>query len=202
MKHFTEMFSWKLWINLLCEFGPIAAFLTVFEIQNMAHPDTAFGQATIAMVVVTCISFFVLLRFEKHVPYFALFNTISVVLFGGISAFVNIPDVFILRDTILDLVLGVVLLVSLQYKSTGLQFFFGNVFAITDKGWKIFTLRWGIFYIILALTNEAIRMNASPEMWVKAKVWMIVGTVIFGMYQLTLTRRERLPQANQYGLHA
>lgn len=197
-----EMFSWKLWINLLCEFGPIAAFLTVFEIQSATHPDVAFGQATIAMVIVTCISFFVLFRFEKHVPYFALFNTVSVLLFGGVSAFVNIPDVFILRDTILDLVLGVILLVSLRYKSTGLQFFFGNVFAITEKGWRMFTFRWGIFYIILALTNEAVRMGTSPEMWVQAKVWMIIGTFMFGMYQLTLTRRERLPHANAYGLNA
>jgi intracellular septation protein len=202
MKKIKEMFSWKLWINLLCEFGPIASFLTVFQIENMRHPEVAFSHATIAMVVVTCISFFVLLRFEKHVPYFALFNTISVILFGGVSAFVNIPDVFILRDTILDLILGIVLLVSLRYKSTGLQFFFGNVFAITEKGWKIFTLRWGIFYVILACANELIRQNASPDMWVKAKVWLIIGTVIFGMYQLTLTRRHRLPHANTYGMNA
>jgi intracellular septation protein len=189
------MFSKKLIINLLCEFGPIASFLITYEISTFTH-------ATLAMIVATTLSFFVLWRFDNHVPYFALLNTISVILFGGISALVEIPDVFIVRDTIFDLILGFVLLVSLQFKRTGLEVLFGNVFAITKDGWKQFTLRWGVFYLILALVNECIRIFASPEMWVEAKVWMIIGTVIFGMYQLRLTRRTRLPHANTYGLHA
>ncbi len=189
-----QVFSKKLVINLLCEFGPIAAFLTTYQFST-------FATATIAMIIATTISFFILWRFDNHVPYFALLNTVSVILFGGISALIEIPDVFIVRDTIFDLILGLVLLVSLQTKKTGLELLFGNVFAITQKGWRIFTLRWGIFYLLLALVNEYIRLYQTPDTWVEAKVWMIVGTVIFGMYQLTLTKRERLPTANAYGLH-
>jgi len=188
-----EMFAKKLWINLLCEFGPIASFLIVYQFST-------FGKATIAMVIATCISFVILLKIEKHVPYFALLNTVSVILFGGVSALIDIPDIFIIRDTIFDLVLGIVLLTTVNFKRTGLQMLFSNVFLITQKGWKIFTFRWGIFYLILALTNEVIRNYANEQMWVEAKVWMILATVIFGMYQLTLTKRERLPEANSYGL--
>lgn len=187
------LLSKKLWINLLCEFGPVVAFLTSYEMYG-------FGTATLAMIGTTVVALVILVLFEKHPPYFALFNTASVVLFGGVSVFVNIPDVFIFRDTALDTALGVVFLASLRYKKTGLEFFFGNVFAITQKGWKEFTFRWGIFYVLLAFTNETIRMLATPDMWVTAKVWMIVGTVIFGFYQLRLTSQERLPDANSFGL--
>lgn len=187
------LLSKKLWINLLCEFGPVVAFLTSYEMYG-------FGTATLAMIGTTVVALVILVLFEKHPPYFALFNTASVVLFGGVSVFVNIPDVFIFRDTALDTALGVVFLASLRYKKTGLEFFFGNVFAITQKGWKEFTFRWGIFYVLLAFTNETIRMLATPDMWVTAKVWMIVGTVIFGFYQLRLTAQERLPDANSFGL--
>jgi intracellular septation protein len=190
-----DVFSRKLWINLLCEFGPIAAFLTSYEIYG-------FGTATLAMIVATIISFVILFTVEKHPPYFALVNTLSVLLFGGISVFVSIPDIFILRDTAFDIVLGVFFLASLRYQNrrTGLEFFFSNVFAITKKGWREFTFRWGIFYIVLAFTNETIRIFATPDMWVEAKVWMIIGTVVFGFYQLRLTARERLPEANAFGL--
>lgn len=186
-------FSRKLWINLLCEFGPVVAFLATYEMRG-------FATATCAMIVATIFSFAVLFLFEKHPPYFALFNTASVLLFGGVSLFVNIPDVFIFRDTALDIILGATFLASLRYQKTGLEFFFANVFAITREGWKEFTFRWGIFYIILAFTNETIRIFASPDMWVEAKVWMIFGTVIFGFYQLRLTAQTRLPEANRFGL--
>jgi len=187
--------SGKLWINLLCEFGPIIAFLASYEMYG-------FGTATLAMIGATIVSFIILFTLEKHPPYFALFNTLSVLLFGAISVFVSIPDIFIFRDTALDLVLGTFFLASLKYqnKKTGLEFFFSNVFAITRKGWREFTFRWGIFYIILAFTNETIRIFATPDMWVEAKVWMIIGTVIFGFYQLRLTTKERLPEANAFGL--
>ena len=189
------IFSGKLWINLLCEFGPIIAFLASYEMYG-------FGTATLAMIGTTIISFVVLFAIEKHPPYFAIVNTLSVLLFGGISVFVNIPDIFIFRDTALDLVLGVVFLASLRYphKKTGLEFFFTNVFAITRKGWREFTFRWGIFYIVLAFANETVRIFATPDMWVEAKVWMIIATVIFGFYQLRLTTKERLPEANAFGL--
>ncbi len=186
-------FSRKLWINLLCEFGPVVAFLATYEMYG-------FATATYAMIIATIFSFGILFSFEKHPPYFALFNTASVLLFGGVSLFVNIPDVFIFRDTALDIILGATFLASLRYQKTGLEFFFGNVFAITRDGWTEFTFRWGIFYIILAFTNETIRIFASPDMWVEAKVWMIFGTVIFGFYQLRLTAKTRLPEANRFGL--
>lgn len=192
-RHVKAVFSKKLWVNLLCEFGPVLAFLTSYEMYG-------FGTATLAMVGATLVSFLILWMFEKHPPYFALFNTVSVLLFGGVSVFVNIPDVFIFRDTAFDIVLGVVCLASLRYKKTALEFFFANVFAITQRGWKEFTFRWGLFYIFLAFINEIIRIFTSPDMWVEAKVWMIVGTVIFGFYQLRLTTKERLPDANAFGL--
>jgi len=187
------IFSRKLWVNLLCEFGPVFAFLISYEVYG-------FGIATLAMIFTTIISFCVLWIFEKHPPYFALLNTISVILFGGVSVFVNIPDVFIFRDTAFDIVLGVVCLASLRYQKTGLEFLFGNVFSLTKEGWKDFTFRWGLFYILLAFINETIRIFASLDMWVELKIWMIVATVFFGFYQLRLTSKQRLSDANIFGL--
>lgn len=187
------VFSKKLWVNLLCEFGPVVAFLASYEMWG-------FGFATFAMIGATLLSFAILWFFEKHPPYFALFNTLSVLLFGGISLIVNIPDVFIFRDTAFDIILGTTFLASLRFRRTGLEFFFSNVFAISQKGWKEFTFRWGLFYVFLAFINEIIRILLSPDAWVEAKVWMIIGTVIFGFYQLRLTTKERLPEANQFGL--
>lgn len=187
------MLSQRLWINLLCEFGPVVSFLLAFQFGN-------FRLATIVMVITVSISFVILRLVEGHTPYFALLNTVSVILFGGLSAYINIPGVFICRDTLFDLALGFSFLVSVRTSRPGLKILFGNVFAITDNGWKIFTKRWGYFYIFLALINAYVQVSFDEATWVAAKVGMIAITFIFGMYQLTLTRRERLPEADSLGL--
>lgn len=187
------MFPRRLWINLLCEFGPVVAFLIAFELST-------FRFATVVMVGTVAISFLILRLVEGHTPYFALLNTITVIVFGGLSAYINIPGVFICRDTLFDLGLGIAFLLSLKTTRPGLQVLFGNVFAITDRGWKIFTKRWALFYIFLACVNAYVQLSFDASTWVAAKVGMIVITFIFGMYQLTLTARERLPLADRLGL--
>lgn len=81
-----------------------------------------------------------------------------------------------------------------------LKYMFGGVFAITEKGWAILSLRWAIFFLVLAGINEWVRLTLSPEDWVTAKVFMIIASVVFGSYQFTLTKRERLPGATDWGI--
>jgi intracellular septation protein len=187
------MVSKKLLVNALCEFGPVMAFLITYQVYG-------FMPGVVAMMIATVISFFVLRHVERHTPIFALISSGSVLIFGGISLFVNIPSIFILRDTLFDVIFGFVIIVSVLIKKPLFKYIFGGVFAITDRGWSIFSLRWGIFFVILAAINEWIRLQLSPDDWVLAKVLMVIASTIFGIYQLTLTKKERLPTATSWGV--
>lgn len=177
----------------MCEFGPILGFLVAFEIKD-------FMTGVIAMMIATVISLIILRRVENHTPIFALFSSGSVLFFGGITLFIDIPSIFILRDTLFDGILGLAIIISVWFDKSLFKYMFRGIFAITDKGWRIFSLRWGVFFIILALINEWVRLTLSPENWVVAKILMIVASVIFGGYQLTLTKKERLPSATAWGV--
>lgn len=187
------MISKRLLINTLCEFGPIIAFIVLFEIKN-------FMAGVVAMMVATVLALFVLWYAERHVPIFALISSGSVLFFGGTSLVIDIPSIFILRDTIFDGVFGTVLLVSVWYGKPLFKYIFKGVFAITDTGWRLLTLRWGIFFIVLAGMNEWVRQMLSPEDWVIAKIVIIVVSFVFGIYQLTLTKKERLPDVTSWGI--
>lgn len=187
------MFSRTLLLNTLCEFGPILAFMATYSL-------TTFEYATLAMVVATVAALILLHLTEGHVPLFALFSTLTVILFGGISLVLHIPDVFILRDSVFDALFGGALLVSVYRGTPLLKPLFENVFRISDRGWSILSLRWGFFFLFLAGLNEWVRHTLSPDIWVTFKLLTIVGTVLFGFYQFTLARRERLPDASPWGL--
>jgi len=187
------MFSRKVVLNTLCEFGPITAFMVAYTLGN-------FQTGTVAMMIAVVIALVVLQATEHHLPIFALISAVTVLIFGGVSLFIEIPSIFILRDTIFDSIFGIILVGSVYAKKPALRYIFKNVFAITEEGWATLTLRWGIFFFVLAGVNEGIRWTLTPDDWVIAKVYMIIGTVLFGMYQFTLTKRERLSEATEWGI--
>lgn len=187
------MVNRKVLLNAFCEFGPIIAFMGTYSVWD-------FEKATIAMIGSVVIALGVLWYTEHHLPLFALLSTVTVIIFGGISIFVHIPSIFILRDTIFDSIFGVVLLVSVYMGKPLLKVFFKNVFAISERGWNRLTLRWAFFFILLAVLNEWVRLHLSSDDWVRVKAYLIVATILFGLYQFTLTRRERLPEATPWGL--
>lgn len=189
----STMLSRKVVLNGACEFGPIIAFMAAYSIWD-------FEAGTFAMIGAVVCALFVLWHTERHLPLFALLSTVSVIIFGGISLFVHIPSLFILRDTIFDSIFGIILLYSVYVGKPLLKLFFKNVFSITDRGWMRLTLRWGIFFLLLAVLNEWVRLHLSPDEWVRVKAYLIVATVLFGMYQFTLTRKERMPDATPWGL--
>jgi intracellular septation protein len=189
------MITRKLLLNTLCEFGPISAFLTAYEIAD-------FETGVIAMIIATLVSLVVLKRAENHVPLFALISAGSVIFFGGLTLVIHVPDIFILRDTIFDGVFGVALLTSAWMGKPLFRYLFRGVFAITDRGWMLLTRRWGFFFLFLAAANEWVRLMLSPDQWVAAKIVFIIASVIFGGYQFILTRRERLPHATPWGIAA
>ena len=187
------MFTLRLFWNTICEFGPIAGFIIAFELRD-------FQTGIVTMMIATLLALILLKRLEGHVPIFALISSGTVLFFGGLSLFVNIPSIFILRDTIFDTVFGISLLISVWYGTPLFRYIFRGVFAITPLGWKLLTLRWGYFFLILALVNEWVRLTLSPETWVTAKIFMIVASVFFGAYQFRLTKKERLPEATPWGI--
>ncbi len=193
MLYFAHMINSRIIWNTLCEFGPIFGFIIAFEIYD-------FRAGVIAMMIATSLSLIVLKRIENHLPIFALISAGTVLFFGGVSLFIDIPSIFILRDTLFDGIFGVIILISVWIKKPIFRYIFRGVFAITFRGWELLSLRWGIFFLILASTNEWVRLTLSPETWVIAKMFIIVAAVLFGGYQLTLTKRERLPEATAWGI--
>lgn len=187
------MISKRLLTNTLCEFGPVLGFIVAFELRD-------FMTGVIVMMIATVVSLIALRKLEGHTPIFALISAGTVLFFGGVSLFINIPSIFILRDTLFDGIFGIVILLSVWNKTPLFKYIFKGVFAITDKGWSTLSLRWGVFFIILASANEWVRQTLSPEDWVTAKIIIIIASAVFGVYQLTLTKRERLPDATSWGV--
>ncbi|MDX1717632.1 MAG: septation protein IspZ, partial [Anderseniella sp.] len=63
--------------------------------------------------------------------------------------------------------------------------------------WRKLTLRWGLFFLFLAVLNEVVWRTQTTDFWVAFKVWGIMPiTMIFAMAQLPLMQRHMIEVAD------
>ena len=65
-------------------------------------------------------------------------------------------------------------------------------FELDDAGWRALTLRWGLFFVLLAALNEIVWRLFETETWIAFKLFGVLPlTVIFALAQTPLLLRHR-----------
>ena len=183
----------KLFLNLFIEFGPIIGFLIASEL-------TTFIRATTIFVVLTLIALALGLIERGGIAWFPLIVAVIIVTFGLLTILLHNPFFIIIKDTLYNGIFAVVLFIGLYYRKLFLKILFGGMFAMTDEGWRILTIRWATMFVLLAITNEIARFYLSEYGWVNYKFGATLITVVFSLYQFRLSKKERLPEATAWGM--
>lgn len=165
-------------IKIGLELGPLVVF---FLVNANADIFAATAWFMGAMVLSLALSWIIL----KRVAVMPLVTGVVVLIFGGLTLWLQ-DDTFIkMKPTIVNSLFGGVLLGGLLFGQSLLRYVFGDVYKLKPEGWLVLTVRWGIFFFVLAALNEIIWRNFSTDMWVAFKVWGIMPlTVVFSMFQL------------------
>ncbi len=68
---------------------------------------------------------------------------------------------------------------------------------LTEEGWRILTLRWGVFFLGLAILNEIIWRTQSNNVWVAFKFpGVVIIIFLFTIAQVPLMMKHELKDAN------
>ena len=127
---------------------------------------------------------------------------LSVIGFGALTILLDNPFFLIIKDTVYNGGFALALAIGLYvFKEPILKDLFSALFCMTERGWIILSRRWMIMFILLTLGNEVARRVFDPHMWVFYKMCATMVTIVFGLYQLRLSRRERLPHSNKWGMN-
>jgi intracellular septation protein len=173
--------------KLALELGP----LVVFFIAN-ARADIFVATAWFmgAMALSLLLSWLIL----KKIAVMPLVTGVVVLVFGGLTLWLQ-DDTFIkIKPTITNVLFGSVLLGGLLFGQSLLKYVFGEVYKLRPEGWWRLTLNWGIFFFVLAVINEVLWRNFSTEVWISFKVWGVMPlTVLFSMSQLPLLSKYAPP---------
>ena len=93
---------------------------------------------------------------------------------------------------------GGVLLGGLFFGKSLLGYVFDSAFRLDAEGWRKLTLRWGLFFLFLAVVNEIVWRTFSTDAWVAFKVWGIMPiTLAFTLSQMPLIMRHSLDETSR-----
>lgn len=172
--------------KLAVELGPLLVFFVANSRAGIFWGTGLFIGATIVSLIASRILF-------GKIPVMPLVSGFFVVVFGTLTLWLQ-NELFIkLKPTIVNLTFATVLFGGLLANKSLLRYIFGEVFLLSEEGWRKLTFRWAIFFVVLALLNEFAWRFLSTDTWVSFKVFAVMPlTMLFAISQVGLLKRYEL----------
>jgi len=202
-------------LKLALEMGPLLVFFLANNKPDLFRPlfravlpasltdgaQSGIFVATAAFMIAMLVSLVLTKALLGKLPIMPLVSGVVVLVFGGLTLWLQ-DDLFIkLKPTIVNTLFGVVLLVGLALGKPLLRLVLDSVFQLTTEGWRKLTLRWGLFFFVLAGLNEVVWRSFSTDFWVAFKVWGVMPlTMAFAVAQVGLMQTHALndqPRSDQ-----
>jgi intracellular septation protein len=202
-------------VKFLLEMGPLILFFFANSRPKLFEPlvspflpqailddpkNIGLFTATGVLMVAVFAAFIASVALTKRLPIMPLITLILVLVFGTLTFYLHDESFIKMKPTVLYLAFGLALFGGMLFGKQLLPIIFDSAMQLTERGWRILTLRWATFFLVLAILNELVwRLNLKfwPEtpndIWVKFK---FPGTVIliflFTLAQVPLIMKHEL----------
>ena len=178
-------------VKLAVEIGPLAVFF-------IFNSRAGIMEATMAFMVAISIALVVAWVFERRIPTLPLVTGVVVMVFGGLTLYLNDETFIKLKPTIINSTFALVLFVGLAFKRSYIKTVMGSMMQLDDEGWRKLAWRWGFYFIFMAVLNEIVWRNVSTDMWVNFKVFgNLPITFVFAMSQMPLMNRHAIAKEDE-----
>ena len=158
-------------VKLLLDLGPVIAFVVGYWLGGLMT-------ATVVIMAATALSFVIHFLHDKKIAMAPLISGVLIGVFGGLTLVLNDETFIKMKPTIVNLIFAGVLLGGVAFGKSLLRYLLEVAFKLTEEGWRGLSLRWGVFFIGLAVLNEIIWRHFSTDFWVNFK--------LFGMFSLNI----------------
>jgi intracellular septation protein len=180
-------------LKLVLEMGPLVLFFLANQRAGIFFATGLFVAATLTSLAICYMQ-------VGKLPTMPLVSGVVIVVFGGLTLALQ-DELFIkLKPTIVNTLFGVILLGGLYFQKPLLALVLDSMFHLDDEGWSKLTLRWALFFFVLAALNEIVWRTQTTDFWVSFKVFGIMPlTVAFALAQTPLIlRHEAKPDEESF----
>jgi intracellular septation protein len=176
-------------LKIALDLGP----LVLFFIANSRFGIFGATGVFMAAIVAALVTGYVLTR---HVPVMPLVSAIIVLIFGGLTLYLQDETFIKIKPTIIYVMFGAILLGGQMMGKPLLAMVFDQVFHLNPEGWRKLTIRWAVFFFALAVLNEIVWRTQTTDTWVAFKVFGFMPlTFIFAAAQYPLLQKYAVKES-------
>ncbi|MEO0680888.1 MAG: septation protein A [Pseudomonadota bacterium] len=178
-------------LKIALEVGPIAVFF-------ITYTRTEIFTATAVFIPTILVALGLSWALTRSLPKMALVTAFMVIVFGGLTLWLQDATFIKMKPTIVNLIFAGALAFGLMRGRSYLKDVMDGALPLTDEGWRLFTIRWAIFFVFLAVLNEAVWRTQTESFWVSFKTFANpVLTFGFIMSQMGLIKRHSTEEEEQ-----
>jgi intracellular septation protein len=178
-------------LRMALDFGPLLVF---FAVNSLAPGDDVAQAvwATAAFMLATAAAMAASWAKFRRIGAMQWFTAVVVAVFGGLTIWLHDQTFIQLKPTIVYAMFAAILFFGLATGRPLLKLVLESGFpAMTAEGWRKLTRNWALFFVGMALLNEALRATLSFDQWVTFKVWgVLVISLVFAAAQAPLLLRH------------
>lgn len=173
------------WVKSTLELGPVIGFFVAY----LWLKDEAFTFGGIdydGFIVVTALFIPVILAsmgalwwLTGHISRMQIVTAVLVVVFGGLTVWLNDDRFIKMKPTMVYLLLGGLLAIGLLRGQSYLRVVMGELIPMQQEGWMILTKRMTALFFLLAASNEIVWRTQSTEFWVYFETFVLTGATFF-----------------------
>ncbi|MGH6854214.1 MAG: septation protein A [Aestuariivirga sp.] len=173
-------------VKVLVEMGPLMAFF-------IGNWQAGIFWGTGIFMVATAIALAVSWTLTRKLAMVPLISAVFVAIFGALTLYLQ-SDLFIkVKVTLINALFGTILLGGAAFGRNYLKVVMGEAMKLTETAWRTLTIRWGIFFFLLAGLNEVVWRSVSTDMWVNFKVFGLLPiTLVFALANAPFMARHAI----------
>lgn len=170
-------------LKIALEIGPLVLFFA-------GNSYGGIYMATGIFMVATLIALGTMWVLARRIAVMPLVSALVVMVFGTLTLWLQDDHFIKLKPTMVNALFGALLLGGLFFKKPLLPYVFDGMIRLTDEGWHKLTIRWGVFFLVMAVLNEVVWRSVSTDTWVAFKTFGYLPlTFVFAMAQAPLMAR-------------
>lgn len=177
-------------LKLALEIGPVVVFFLGFtrlkdQTFHFAGQEyQGFIVMTALFVPLILLTTAILWKLTGRLSRMQVATAILVVIFGGLSVWLNDERFFKMKPTVIYVLFAGILGFGLWRGKSYLRLVMDEALPMKPEGWMILTRRITIFFAVLAVANEVVWRTMSTEIWVDFKTFgLTLALFLFFMTQ-------------------
>ena len=171
------------------EILPLAGFFIGFELGGIFTGAVVSSVLGVALMALAWLN-------EGRVALFPLYSVALAALFTILALLMDAAVFIKIQPTVFNGGFAIVLLAGLWRGTAIMKRFFGAQFDLTEDVWMTLSLRWGLFFTVMAIANEVAWRQLDDAGWVWVKTFVFApASGLFMLAQLPITLRGRKTKA-------